>query len=91
MFGSRKAAQPETPASANPLTDAVREAGIGVAEGSGRVGARRGPQRAAQPVVPRERGHPVAHRVALAQFQARGIARKKDRSGILIFVSLAER
>jgi putative membrane protein len=33
----------------------------------------------------------VAHRVATEQFSIRGIARKKDRSGILIFVSLAER
>jgi putative membrane protein len=32
----------------------------------------------------------VAHRVAMEQFRERGIARKKDRSGILIFVSLAE-
>lgn len=32
-----------------------------------------------------------AHRVALEQFRSRGIARKKDRAGILIFVSLAER
>jgi putative membrane protein len=33
----------------------------------------------------------VAHRVAMEQFTIRGIARKKDRCGILIFVSLAER
>jgi putative membrane protein len=32
----------------------------------------------------------IAHRVAIEQFAIRGIARKKDRSGILIFVSLAE-
>jgi putative membrane protein len=33
----------------------------------------------------------AAHRTAMEQFVIRGIARKKDRSGILIFVSLAER
>jgi putative membrane protein len=32
----------------------------------------------------------VAHRAALEQFVLRGIARKQDRSGLLIFVSLAE-
>ena len=32
----------------------------------------------------------VAYRAAIEQFFIRGIARKKDRSGVLIFVSLAE-
>ena len=32
----------------------------------------------------------VAHRVAMEQFSIRGIAHKKERSGILIFISLAE-
>jgi putative membrane protein len=42
-------------------------------------------------LMPRKARRAVAHRVAMEQFTARGIARKKDRSGILIFVSLAER
>lgn len=42
-------------------------------------------------LVPRKMRRAVAHRAAAEQFVARGIARKKDRSGILIFVSLAER
>jgi putative membrane protein len=42
-------------------------------------------------LLPRAARRVVAHRVALEQFAIRGIARKKDRSGILIFVSLAER
>jgi putative membrane protein len=33
----------------------------------------------------------IAHRAAMEQFIIRGIARKKDRTGILVFVSLAER
>ena len=41
-------------------------------------------------LLPRAARRVVAHRVALEQFTIRGIARKKDRSGILIFVSLAE-
>ena len=41
-------------------------------------------------LVPRAARRAVAHRVAIEQFFIRGIARKKDRSGILIFVSLAE-
>lgn len=41
-------------------------------------------------IVPRAARRAVAHRVAMEQFSVRGIARKKDRSGILIFVSLAE-
>lgn len=42
-------------------------------------------------LVPRAMRRVVAHRVAMEQFMIRGIARKKDRTGILIFVSLAER
>jgi putative membrane protein len=42
-------------------------------------------------LTPRRARRAVAHRAAMAQFTARGIARKKERSGILIFVSLAER
>jgi putative membrane protein len=42
-------------------------------------------------LMPRKARRAVAHRVALEQFAIRGIARKQERSGILIFVSLAER
>jgi putative membrane protein len=42
-------------------------------------------------LLPRAIRRAVAHRVAMEQFAMRGIASKKDRSGILIFVSLAER
>ncbi len=42
-------------------------------------------------LTPRHIRRAVAHRMASEQFLARGIARKKDRSGVLIFVSLAER
>jgi putative membrane protein len=42
-------------------------------------------------LMPRAARRQIAHRLAMEQFQARGIARKKDRCGILIFVSLAER
>ncbi len=42
-------------------------------------------------LVPRKTRRAVAHRAAAEQFVARGVARKKDRTGILIFVSLAER
>ncbi|MDR3466964.1 MAG: TPM domain-containing protein [Xanthobacteraceae bacterium] len=42
-------------------------------------------------LMPRRARRAVAHRVAMDQFVSRGIARKKERSGILIFVSLAER
>jgi putative membrane protein len=42
-------------------------------------------------LMPRKVRRAVAHRVAMEQFTTRYIARKKDRSGILIFVSLAER
>ncbi|MEW6642369.1 MAG: TPM domain-containing protein [Pseudomonadota bacterium] len=41
-------------------------------------------------LMPRRARRAVAHRVATEQFMIRGIARKKDRSGIMIFVSLAE-
>ena len=33
----------------------------------------------------------VAHRAAMEQFRIRGLARTRDRTGVLIFVSLAER
>jgi len=42
-------------------------------------------------LMPRKARRAIAHRAAMAQFATRGIARKQDRSGILIFVSLAER
>jgi putative membrane protein len=42
-------------------------------------------------LIPRRTRRVAAHRVAREQFLARGLARKKDRSGVLIFVSLAER
>ncbi|MGP0092115.1 MAG: TPM domain-containing protein [Xanthobacteraceae bacterium] len=42
-------------------------------------------------LVPRAARRAVAHRAAMGQFFIRGIARKKDRTGVLIFVSLAER
>ncbi len=42
-------------------------------------------------LLPRRVRRAAAHRAAMEQFMIRGIARKKDRSGILIFVSLAER
>lgn len=42
-------------------------------------------------LMPRKARRAIAHRVAMDQFTSRGIARTKDRSGILIFVSLAER
>jgi putative membrane protein len=41
-------------------------------------------------LVPRAARRAVAHRAAMEQFTIRGIARKKERTGILIFVSLAE-
>jgi putative membrane protein len=41
-------------------------------------------------LLPRRARRAAAHRVAMDQFVQRGIARTKDRSGILIFVSLAE-
>jgi putative membrane protein len=42
-------------------------------------------------LLPRAARRFVAHRAAMEQFVIRGIVRKKDRTGILIFVSLAER
>ena len=42
-------------------------------------------------LVPRAARRAVAHRAAMEQFSIRGIARKKGHTGILIFVSLAER
>lgn len=42
-------------------------------------------------LIPRKARRAIAHRAAMAQFAMRGIAHKKDRSGIMIFVSLAER
>lgn len=42
-------------------------------------------------LVPRAARRAIAHRVALEQFAVRGVANTKDRTGILVFVSLAER
>jgi len=42
-------------------------------------------------LIPRPARRAVAHRAALEQFAIRGVAHRKDRNGILIFVSLAER
>ena len=42
-------------------------------------------------LMPRKARRAIAHRVAMEQFTSRGIGRRKDSSGILIFVSLAER
>jgi putative membrane protein len=42
-------------------------------------------------LIPRKARRELAHRVAMEQFVARGIAHTRNRSGILIFVSLAER
>jgi putative membrane protein len=42
-------------------------------------------------LVPRAVRRAKAHRAAMEQFMIRGVSRKKDRTGILIFVSLAER
>jgi putative membrane protein len=42
-------------------------------------------------LVPAHTRRAMAHHAAMEQFALRGLARKKDRSGILIFVSLAER
>jgi putative membrane protein len=42
-------------------------------------------------LLPRKARRAAAHRSAMDQFVQRGIARTRDRSGILIFVSLAER
>jgi putative membrane protein len=42
-------------------------------------------------LMPRKARRAIAHRAAMEQFTSRGIGRRKDHSGILIFVSLAER
>ena len=42
-------------------------------------------------LMPPKARRAIAHRAAMEQFKSRGIGRRKDRSGILIFVSLAER
>ena len=42
-------------------------------------------------LMPKKARRAIAHRTAIEQFTSRGIGRTKDRSGILIFVSLAER
>jgi putative membrane protein len=42
-------------------------------------------------LVPRRLRRAEAHRAAMEQFMIRGMARKKNRAGVLIFVSLAER
>jgi putative membrane protein len=42
-------------------------------------------------LLPRRARRQMAYRAAAEQFRERGISRKKDRCGILIFVSLAER
>jgi putative membrane protein len=42
-------------------------------------------------LAPRAARRAIAHRAAMEQFNIRGIGRKKDRTGVLIFVSLAER
>ena len=48
-------------------------------------------RRSISALLPRRVKRAAAYRLATEQFVVRGIARKKDRSGILIFVSLAER
>ena len=42
-------------------------------------------------LMPRRLRRVMAHRVAMEQFMTRGVARTRNRTGILIFVSLAER
>jgi putative membrane protein len=42
-------------------------------------------------LTPRRVRRKIAHHAAMEQFKIRGLARKKDRSSVLIFVSLAER
>ncbi len=42
-------------------------------------------------LVPRAARRAMAHRMAMEQFMIRGIGRKADRTGVLIFVSMAER
>ncbi len=41
-------------------------------------------------LVPRRARRAAAHRAAMEQFMIRGMARKQNRAGVLIFVSLAE-
>ena len=41
--------------------------------------------------MPRRARRALAHRVAMEQFQFRGLAGKSGRTGVLVFVSLAER
>jgi putative membrane protein len=41
-------------------------------------------------LVPRAARRAMAHRVAMEQFMIRGVGRKAERTGVLIFVSLAE-
>jgi putative membrane protein len=41
-------------------------------------------------LIPRAMRRAVAHRAAMEQFMIRGVSHKKERTGILIFVSLAE-
>jgi putative membrane protein len=43
-----------------------------------------------QYLIPRGAQRAQAHRAAMEQFMIRGMARKKNRAGVLIFVSLAE-
>jgi putative membrane protein len=42
-------------------------------------------------LIPRATRRALAHRAAMEQFVIRGVARKKQRTGILVFVSMAER
>ena len=42
-------------------------------------------------LLPRRTRRALAHEVAMLQFRQRGLTRKKDRTSIMIFVSLAER
>lgn len=42
-------------------------------------------------LIPRKARRAIAHRAAMEQFISRGIGRRRDRHGILIFVSLTER
>jgi putative membrane protein len=42
-------------------------------------------------LMPRRARRAMAYRIAMEQFTMRGLARKKERTGVLIFVSLAER
>jgi putative membrane protein len=47
--------------------------------------------RARAPALIRATRRALAHRADMEQFVIRGVARKKERTGILIFVSMAER